>query len=71
MESVCKTYKMKFAVNCVLLIYKYLPPYSSKLLTMDWLRIVNNFNRKNLSLVLNVASNDQSMFKACIFSNKN
>lgn len=51
MEAVCKAYKMKFAINCVLLIYKRLPDKSSKLLTMDWFRIVNNFNRKNLSLV--------------------
>ena len=51
MEAVCKAYKMKFAINCVLLIYKHLPRYSSKLVTMDWLSIVNNLNRKNLSLV--------------------
>ena len=51
MEAVCKAYKIKFAINCVLLIYKHLPRYSSKLLTMNWLSIVNNLNGKNLSLV--------------------
>lgn len=40
MEAVCKAYKMKFAINCVLLIYKHLPRYSSKLLTTNWLSIV-------------------------------